>query len=357
MIDTMICGLSATLWNVLAGRCPATALLLGVLLLVWCCSPPAAGCEAFHLEGDPIGASSNATDQTGGFSAVEWQGTNLGQPAVLVELGGSERLAELRTVVFGVPTGDGRLRFDEFSYQLSVWTSASYFSDADPDYVVTLGDPIGLELVTASPDVVVPAEAFGEAGPGGSDALTYDLRFDLGAATIGDSPSPLVDSLGSGDWVLAFQAVHDPGASGMLRVAGSTASEGPIPLFSRDDAAPRGILGGQPPESIVLRWGMSVSAELITPTNLPGDFNGDGRVDAGDYVIQRDILPEHTSAAAYDCWRANFGQTLDSAAVLNSHGGAGSGQPTAVVPELSSQLAILTGILCLLAMRPRVEVG
>src|SRR5207253_11491905 len=36
----------------------------------------------------------------------------------------------------------------------------------------------------------------------------------------------------------------------------------------------------------------------------PGDFNGDGRVDAADYVVWRKA---NGPAANYDLWRTNFG--------------------------------------------------
>ena len=42
------------------------------------------------------------------------------------------------------------------------------------------------------------------------------------------------------------------------------------------------------------------------PASLPGDFNGDGSVDAADYVVWRE---NGGSQAEYDLWRANFGNT------------------------------------------------
>ena len=55
---------------------------------------------------------------------------------------------------------------------------------------------------------------------------------------------------------------------------------------------------------------------------LVGDFNGNGTVDAADYVLWRSAGNEHTAAERrvrrtpavqpgdYDTWRANFGRTL-----------------------------------------------
>ena len=62
----------------------------------------------------------------------------------------------------------------------------------------------------------------------------------------------------------------------------------------------------------------STVPEVIT---LPGDYNGDDTVDAGDYVVWRDnlgqpvVLPNDPTSGTvgqvdYDVWKANFGATL-----------------------------------------------
>ena len=53
---------------------------------------------------------------------------------------------------------------------------------------------------------------------------------------------------------------------------------------------------------------------------LPGDFNGDGRVDAADYVKWR---KSDGSPFGYNTWRTHFGTA----------GGAGSGFAASSVPE------------------------
>ena len=86
---------------------------------------------------------------------------------------------------------------------------------------------------------------------------------------------------------------------------------------------------------------------------LPGDYNGDGRVDAADYGVWRDTIGSLQELAAdgdgsgqidqadYEIWRANFGQT--SASLLAAdHSGA--------VPEPST-LAIIGIALCFTARR------
>jgi hypothetical protein len=51
---------------------------------------------------------------------------------------------------------------------------------------------------------------------------------------------------------------------------------------------------------------------LAAAPSLPGDFNGDGSVDAADYVVWRKA---DGTQAGYDTWRAHFGQSVGSGAV------------------------------------------
>jgi T5SS/PEP-CTERM-associated repeat protein len=66
---------------------------------------------------------------------------------------------------------------------------------------------------------------------------------------------------------------------------------------------------------------------------LPGDYNGDGRVDAADYVVWR---KNDGSQAGYDTWRTNFGRTA----------GTGSGVSiNAAVPEPAAVVLFALAIL------------
>jgi hypothetical protein len=89
-------------------------------------------------------------------------------------------------------------------------------------------------------------------------------------------------------------------------------------------------------------------APPIDAQNLPGDYNQNGVVDAGDYVVWRNslgqsiTLPNDTSpgtvtAADYNVWRENFGR------VPASGGGAG----LIAVPEPAGAVAWLTAIAAL----------
>jgi hypothetical protein len=68
---------------------------------------------------------------------------------------------------------------------------------------------------------------------------------------------------------------------------------------------------------------------------LPGDYNGNGKVDAADYVMWREGLNSDPGQAGYDLWRTNFG-----------NGGAGAGSvAAAAVPEPAGLVLMLAGIL------------
>ena len=234
------------------------------------------------IDGDPIGSDSSLTDNTGGFTAMRTAGGDMGLPAIQIALDGELLLTELRVVVFGLPSPEGQLRFDDFDFHLDFWNRDAYFAGDDPFFSMALGDPMGIELIQRGPEVVVPETPFGTSGPVAGDAETYDLHFDLSLALIeahqdGSFPARPPE----GDWVVGFQSRHELGTSGTLRVTGSSAENGPLPLFSRGDIVPRGILGGQDPENILLHWGMALSAVQA----LPGDGDGDNDVDADDVEI------------------------------------------------------------------------
>jgi hypothetical protein len=70
-------------------------------------------------------------------------------------------------------------------------------------------------------------------------------------------------------------------------------------------------------------------------SNLAGDYNQDGTVDAADYVVWRE---NDGPQSGYDIWRANFGKTAGANAGIS-----------AAVPEPPAW-ALSLGALCLLAL-------
>jgi hypothetical protein len=76
----------------------------------------------------------------------------------------------------------------------------------------------------------------------------------------------------------------------------------------------------------------------LIATSLAGDFNGDGKVDAADYVVWRKT---DGSQDGYNAWRTNFGRTSGSAA----------GQVAAAVPEPGALLLAAFGLFAVFRIR------
>lgn len=101
---------------------------------------------------------------------------------------------------------------------------------------------------------------------------------------------------------------------------------------------------------------------------LPGDYNGDGAVDSGDYQVWRASAGDTSTLVAdgdgsgrvdtadYVLWRKNLGRTWQDLAT-----GSGAGAPLSPVPEPSAAALIALAGLCALAGsrrdRPRDESG
>lgn len=93
----------------------------------------------------------------------------------------------------------------------------------------------------------------------------------------------------------------------------------------------------------------------IASAALLGDFNSDGKVDAGDYATWRKnetanaALPNDnglaTQAARFDLWRANFGKPPGA--------GSGGGLGGAAVPEPSTLALVALGLFATLGSRRR----
>jgi hypothetical protein len=86
---------------------------------------------------------------------------------------------------------------------------------------------------------------------------------------------------------------------------------------------------------------LTLTTALPPPTD-DGDFNGDGKVDAADYVVWR---KSDGTPAGYNEWRTNFGRT----------GGSGSSvAEAAAVPEpMSAALVIVAAAIGLVRLRRR----
>jgi hypothetical protein len=95
--------------------------------------------------------------------------------------------------------------------------------------------------------------------------------------------------------------------------------------------------------SVAVPFQSIVALILDAVPMLDGDFNSDGIVDAADYTVWRDGLGTTYTPEDYDLWKANFGA------------GAGSGSLAVSVPEPSTLLFCLTGLLWLLGPASRAR--
>jgi autotransporter-associated beta strand protein len=79
----------------------------------------------------------------------------------------------------------------------------------------------------------------------------------------------------------------------------------------------------------------------VGAASLPGDYNGDGKVDAADYVLWRKSPGSFGGdPAGYNTWRTNFG---------SGSPGSGSGLSAAAVPEPGSLSLVIFAISSVLA--------
>lgn len=103
--------------------------------------------------------------------------------------------------------------------------------------------------------------------------------------------------------------------------------------------------------------GIQAFTFTLTPPAVAGDYNGNGAVDAADYVLWRDTEGQTVAAGSgadgdgdgtvgpgdYDFWRARFGNTS----------GSGSAIGAAVVPEPAGFVLVSVGAICAAGRRRR----
>ena len=87
----------------------------------------------------------------------------------------------------------------------------------------------------------------------------------------------------------------------------------------------------------------SVKAGTYVPPTLAGDYNGDGKVDAADYIVWRKNPGAFGGATGYTTWQQNFGKPAAS----------GSASSLGSVPEPAAVLYVLAGCFSVFSVRPR----
>jgi hypothetical protein len=91
-------------------------------------------------------------------------------------------------------------------------------------------------------------------------------------------------------------------------------------------------------------WGIDNLEALLHGTNA--DIDGNGTIDAADYVVWRNGLETTHTLADFHVWRANFGRALGGAAATN-----------AAVPEPAAALLLLAAAAVMFAHPSRRDDG
>ncbi len=165
------------------------------------------------------------------------------------------------------------------------------------------------------------------------EAVTYHTQNSQGWPTT---------SVGNSIWLKSLSGDPNDGANwSRANAVDDTVSHNALPIFELAVDHPGGDIGSP---------GFVPGVPVVT---LAGDYNGNGVVDAADYVLwrhamqtstplPRDTTPESVSSEDYELWRANFGKT----------GAIGSSLANASVPEPMSGVMIVMAAGWL-GLRPR----
>jgi parallel beta-helix repeat protein len=87
---------------------------------------------------------------------------------------------------------------------------------------------------------------------------------------------------------------------------------------------------------------VDIGAYEWRPASLAGDYNGDGAVDAADYVVWRKT---DGTPSGYNEWRANFGSIVGAASRAAPIRSPRLGEPTSAVPEPAGIFMLLAASL------------
>ena len=131
----------------------------------------------------------------------------------------------------------------------------------------------------------------------------------------------------------------------------ATQSGRTIDLFDWTGVTPTGAFAVSSPYA----WNLSKlyttgEVTLAALPGFPGDFNGNGTVDAADYVVWRKGLGTTYTPDDYNVWLTNFGQTAGSGS------GAATGLLSSAVPEPTSLVLFLFSVIGFL-QKPRDRVA
>ena len=175
-------------------------------------------------------------------------------------------------------------------YWDGVGSEAQFGPPPTPDYALAyLGRDNAFALAGSEEEIVPGKTVFRTTGNGATHTHgTYQLDADGDIFTL-DTPA---------DGVYAF--------SMRLRADGLEASDPYFLVFRTENSALAPAL------PIASAW-VEERVDTLFIDGLPGDFNGDGSVDAADFVVwQTDFEAGLVAASQYGLWAANFGDSSTS---------------------------------------------
>lgn len=83
---------------------------------------------------------------------------------------------------------------------------------------------------------------------------------------------------------------------------------------------------------------LTIDYKIVTNLEkMKGDFNYDGKVDAADYTVWRNVGSQPGFPGSYEDWKRNYGNTLDSPPLR----GLGSGGLAVQAPEPATAVSVL----------------
>ena len=208
---------------------------------------------------------------------------------------------------------------------------------------------------------------------GGTRSSRLDLRLDAAPTVVGGIPQNLglfdvdsdnngtgtVQGLGTlgGTFSNADGTVNYPAGGTVSAVFGSTqynwtiSYTGNITWTDQANSVVNTIAGTGGVDVVL----MGLSTQPFTPPGVPGDYNGNGIVDAADYTVWRDHLGQTFTLPNRDSTNSgviNSGDYTFWVSKFGTHAGAGAGLGSGgAVPEPSTFALALVGMIGLAAFR------
>ncbi|MEM9186706.1 MAG: hypothetical protein AAGB00_09450 [Planctomycetota bacterium] len=264
--------------------------------------------------------------------------------------------------------------FQPFSFSPITWrtndpgftTLATGNTDLEPDvFGFAPGIDVLLDIVPSTIDGVRSNLWYWDGVDPTEDGFTTgDVAFDLPPEgvdwTLTDQNVNQFTADGS-DTVLAGALIQESFPSGSVHEHLALVPEGPdglppegiyvVSLVARaagyEDSEPFFFVHRTPglsnePRDVAAAW-VDANYDSLVQTGTPGDFNGDGMVDAADYTVWRDGFEVGDFGAAdYLTWRDNFGEgTLNTAVLASQATAPPAPEPTGIALVAAAALAAL----------------